>query len=216
MERIKKVLIIIVTLLVIVMIITGVREFLLWNEGKLDKSNSMTREEIIALLDKGATYPNYYYSSDSKDKDSGRVEYYIRDNVVTAYDYETSKVIMVEDYNTREVKSYWSTEEGGSREEKYTDVEPIKYKQHFYDYSIVADYDTYKLDYEYLGERNFEGREVIVIQMNQQNDNKFLSGGIRFVIDKETGLILARTDFSKILFITQHKDFRNRNVKFDV
>ena len=52
--------------------------------------------------------------------------------------------------------------------------------------------------------------------MNPPKDNAFLTWGTRFTIDKETGLILGRRDFSKILFITIYDNDTNRNVKFNI
>ena len=74
---------------------------------------------------------------------------------------------------------------------------------------------TFKEEYEYLGEKDFEGRRVIIIQMNHERDSKFHSAGTRFIIDKETGIILARTDFSKTLSVTVYKKLESRIVKFE-
>lgn len=212
MGKVKKVVKVVLILLAISIVIILTREFILWNDGKLDKSNPVSREEIIKLLDTGATYPNYYYSSDVNTGEI-KTEYYIKDNKVTTY--TDSQLHSEANYNTGETTVYWNIN-NEVKESNYINSEISKYNQHGFDYSIIADYDTFKEEYEYLGEKEIEERTVILIQMNPPKDNAFLTGGTRFTIDKETGLILGRRDFSKILFITIYDNDTNRNVKFNV
>lgn len=76
----KKLLTIVLVFLIAILSIIMVREVILNNEGKLDKTSRMTREEVILLLEKGETYKNYYYSPETYENDEMKTEYYIKDN----------------------------------------------------------------------------------------------------------------------------------------
>ena len=52
--KLKKLPIIIIGILVIFIVSFLIRELIIYNDGKLDKSNYVPREEIITLLNKGA------------------------------------------------------------------------------------------------------------------------------------------------------------------
>ena len=96
----------------------------------------------------------------------------------------------------------------GHEAEKYSD------SQYGFDFSTVVEAEKYGYKFEYLGEREKEGRKEILIQLNKTEGVN--TGIIQFTIDKETGVILGRTDISKILFITTYKNECDRNVKFNV
>ena len=82
MNRAKKILIIILIVLVLAVIIIATREFILWKDIMgLDKANAMSREEAVALLDKGSTQSNYYYSTTSSNKGEVSTKNYIKDNI---------------------------------------------------------------------------------------------------------------------------------------
>ncbi len=213
MSKIKKILITILVVLTIFIILILLREFILWNTGKLDTSNKMSRDEMIALLDKGATYPNYSYSSDVNYGEI-RTKTIVKDNKVSTY--IGSELTKSSDYSTGDTTDYWNID-GNTVEGKYNNPEINKYNQHLYDYSVVADYEHFgKEEYEYLGEKEENGRQVILFQMNAPKEDDFNSAGVRFVVDKETGLLLRRIDFWKYLFITLYYNNNNRNVEFDV
>ncbi len=213
MSNIKKLLIAFLVLLIAIIIVIILREFILWDTGKLDTSNKMSRDEMIALLDKGATYPNYSYSSDENFGDI-KTKTIVKDNKVSTY--IDSELVESSDYSTGDTTHYWNID-GETVEGKYNNPEINKYNQHGYDYSVIADYEYFgKEEYEYLGEKDDDGRPVILFQMNSPKEDNFNSAGVRFVVDKETGLILRRIDFWKYLFITVYQNDSNRNVKFDV
>ena len=213
MSKIKKILITILVVLIIFIILILLREFILWNTGKLDTSNKMSRDEMIALLDKGATYPNYSYSSDANYGEI-RTRTIVKDNKVSTY--IGSELTKSSNYNTGDTTDYWNID-GNTVEGKYNNPEINKYNQHLYDYSVIADYEHFGQDeYEYLGEKEENGRQVILFQMNSPKEDNFNSAGVRFVVDKETGLIFRRIDFWKFLFITLYQNNNNRNVEFDV
>lgn len=213
MKTKKKVIIVLLVILLILILSMMIREIYLNYDGKLDKSNSMSREEIVALLDKGATYKNYYYGYE-KEPDKGnqyKTDIYIKDNI-RAY-YIDSKIDNWANYNTGEEIRIWKDSEK-SYATISENVKPEANSQQGYDYSIVADYETFKYDYKYLGEKEENGRKVILIKLTYKSGIK--TGIVKFKIDKETGLILERLDFTKFGPITIYKDVRNRNVKFDI
>lgn len=76
--KLKKLPIIITGVLAIFIVSFLIRELIIYNDGRLDKSNYVPREEIITLLDKGTIYNNYYYCPNNEDrKEAYRTEYYI-------------------------------------------------------------------------------------------------------------------------------------------
>lgn len=213
MSRIKKILIAVLVLFIAVIIVLLIRENILWNTGKLDTSNKMDQDAMIALLDKGATYPNYSYSSDANYGEV-KTKTIVKDNKVSIY--LDSKLIEKSDYNTGDTTNYWNIN-GETVEGQYNSPEISKHNQHGYDYSVVSDYEHFgQYEYEYIGETKEDGRTVILFQMNRPKEDSFNSGGVRFVVDKETGLILRRIDFSKCLFITTYQNNSNRNVEIHV
>ena len=89
--------------------------------------------------------------------------------------------------------------------------EAVLYSQRGFDYSIIADEKTFNTNFEYLGEKQYNGRTTILVQV-WNKDNTKVNPTI-FYIDKDTGLIMKRIDYSAMGLI---KLDCNRNVKLDV
>lgn len=197
----KKVTLIIVIFIVFILIaIWGIREYVLWNDGDLQKDNSMSREEVLELLKKGEEYPNYYISF--VDSDNVKYDIYVKDDVFV--EYCNNEFRLREDYNTNEYIMIFKTadkEVAGIN----NSLEKQEYRQASMDYSIVN-----KLDYKYLGEKEVDGRQVIYIQL--EDDSAYT----KFVTDKETGIIVDRIDLSKSFIFTTHKNESKRELKLDV
>ena len=206
----KKILIIVLIILAIIIIGLIVRETIIHNDGKIDKSNPMTREEIIALLDKGATYNNYYYCP-SNEGDTNKTEYYIKDNIQVTYN--NSKLYEWVDYNNSEQIWLWGREGTATIIGEATKREN---NQHGFDYSTMTNPELYSNEYEYIGEKEENGRTIIIVKLKTKNG--LLTGIDKYYIDKETGLILGRFNSNRFLFITTfHSGGSNsRNVKIDV
>lgn len=200
MKTKKVVLIVVLCIVVLLIAIWGIREYVLWNDGKLQKDNPMSKEEVLELLKKGEEYPNYYISF--VDSNNAKYDIYVKDNVLV--EYYNNEFLRREDYNTNEYIMIFKTadkEMAGVNKE----LKKEKYRQNVMDYSIVN-----KLDYKYLGEKELDGRQVIYIQL------KSGSAYTKFVIDKETGIIVNRIDLSKAFIFTTNKNESERELKLDV
>ena len=200
MKTKKVVLIVVLCIVVLLIAIWGIREYVLWNDGKLQKDNPMSKEEVLELLKKGEEYPNYYISF--VDSNNAKYNIYVKDNVLV--EYYNNEFLRREDYNTNEYIMIFKTadkEMAGVNKE----LKKEKYRQNVMDYSIVN-----KLDYKYLGEKELDGRQVIYIQLKNG------SAYTKFVIDKETGIIINRIDLSKAFIFTTNKNESKRELKLDV
>ena len=187
----RKIVLIIVLLIVFLFIaIWGIREYVLWNDGKLQKDNPMSKEEVLELLKKGEKYPNYYISF--ADSNNAKYDIYVKDNVLVE-DYNNNEYIMISKATDKEVAGISHS------------LRKQEYQQAGMDYSIVN-----KLEYKYLGEKEVDGRQVIYIQLEDE------SAYTKFVIDKETGIIVNRIDLSKVFIFTAHKNETKRELKLDV
>lgn len=197
----RKIVLIIVLLIVFLFIaIWGIREYVLWNDGKLQKDNPMSKEEVLELLKKGEKYPNYYISF--ADSNNAKYDIYVKDNVLV--EYYNNEFLLREDYNNNEyimISKATDKEVAGISHS----LRKQEYQQAGMDYSIVN-----KLEYKYLGEKEVDGRQVIYIQLEDE------SAYTKFVIDKETGIIVNRIDLSKVFIFTAHKNETKRELKLDV
>ena len=200
MKTKKVVLIVVLCIVVLLIAIWGIREYVLWNDGKLQKDNPMSREEVLELLKKGEEYPNYHISFIGSNNE--KYDIYVKDNVFV--EYCNNEFRLREDYNTNEYIMIFKTadkEVAGVN----NNLEKLEYQQGSMDYSIVN-----KLDYKYLGEKELDGRQVIYIQLKNG------SAYTKFVIDKETGIIINRIDLSKAFIFTTNKNESKRELKLDV
>ena len=200
MKTKKVVLIVVLCIVVLLIAIWGIREYALWNDGNLQKDNSMSREEVLELLKKGEEYPNYHISFIGSNNE--KYDIYVKDNVFV--EYCNNEFRLREDYNTNEYIMIFKTadkEVAGVN----NNLEKLEYQQGSMDYSIVN-----KLDYKYLGEKELDGRQVIYIQLKNG------SAYTKFVIDKETGIIINRIDLSKAFIFTTNKNESKRELKLDV
>lgn len=214
--NIKKLLKVLGIIFIILLILTITYLLIIHFDGFLNKDNPMTREEVISLLEKGKEYPNYYYCSTSKilfapiDKNF-KTEYYIKDNI--------EKIIVngqPHDWNNFETREYISTSEYngkkialiGNLDTEHSETKEVN--QHGFDYSLLTNEDTFNTDFKYLGEKDINGRNTIVVKLCSKNN---LNVNVRYYIDKETGLMMGRTDYIALGFIRVDCD---RNVKLDI
>lgn len=217
MKKILKIVgIIILVLILIILIYFSTIHF----NGFLKKDNVMTREEVVALLKKGEEYPNYYYSPEDyiffRKLNEAKTEYYIKNGVIKCVN--NGELLRWENYNTDEVISIM----GKNNEKMYAGISSLKsyynyedeailYSQRGFDYSIIADEKTFNTNFEYLGEKQYNGRMTILVQVWNKDSVKVNS--TIFYIDKDSGLVMRRIDYSAMGL---KKLDCNRNVKLDV
>ena len=205
--KLVKVLLIVLILLILLWVIYEVS---IYSDGKLDNSNPMSREEVIKLLEKGKTYPNYYYYPESIGifSDKNKTEYYIKDNIVVCY--FNSKISSWIDYNTGDRITFYG--ENKAMVSSNVVGEQINIlNQYGFDYSLIADRENFKYDYKYLGEKEKDGKTLIMVCVWNEEEK---GQPVKFSIDKETGLIFERIDYMKLGFLTV-KLTCNRNIKLD-
>lgn len=199
----KKILKIVLIVLILLIIGLCIREIILNSDGKLERTSTLSREEIIQLLEKGANNNNYSFSKESS-AEKLETKYYVKDNMVSCYvDNELSSLI---NYNTNEVIRIL----GDKKAQIINNVNLMENSQHGYDYSLVVDNQNY--DYEYIGEKDENDRKVIIIKIYHKGTNAYT----KFYIDKETGLILSKNTITKFLFISYSIDKSSRKIEVGV
>ena len=205
----KKILIIFLIVILIILLILVIREMQINNDQIIDSSNALSQDEVIELLDKGATYNNYYRCVETP---NGKEEMYYKDNILAYYinshlyywmnlSENEKEMIIIDDYENK-VASYV---------EDFKDtIFPIEHTQLGY-YSTI--YDT-NIEYKYIGVTKLNNRDTIVVKTISKKDS--LSNlEIKYYIDKETGVIVKRKEIEKFLFIsTSVRDF-DRGIQFD-
>lgn len=211
MKKVLKVLGIIITILIVTLIIYyAVIHF----DGFLNKDNPMTRSEVIELLEKGKEYPNYYYASESSwifgSLNETKTETYIKDNIVKIVvdgetlewtDYNTEEHIGLFELNGKETASVSNLDNFETNEDS----------QRGFDYSLITREDIYNTEFKYLGKKQVNGRDTILVKV--WNKDGFEMDSTKFYIDEETGLIMRRVDYTALGFIKIDCD---RNVKMDI
>lgn len=81
--NIKKILKFIIAILILIAFFLTIREICLRYDGKLDKSNPMSREEILNLVEKGENCPNYILTYWNHGKGKKPVQkMYKKDNLI--------------------------------------------------------------------------------------------------------------------------------------
>ena len=200
----KKILKMILVVLACIIVALIIYEVGIQSDGFLDKSNPMTRSEVISLLEKGKEYPNYYYSSYTpfwdKVESSGRTEIYVKDNIIQSV--VNGEVTRWENYNTKEQISLWKKIKDGKdyafiskiKADSIKDAEEYKYNQAGFDYSLIADLEHFNYNFKYLGEKEVKGRKYVLVKVWDKKSSEIFS--TKFLIDKETGLITQRIDYS--------------------
>ncbi len=211
----KKVLKVLGIILAVLIVLVAIYYVVIHFDGFLNKDNPMTREEVVELLEKGKEYSNYYYSPEDSwifgEFDTTKTEYYIKDNIVkTVIDGKTSRWT---DYNTEENIMIL----GEHDDKKYASISNLDNfevndeSQRGFDYSLIADEETFNTDFKYLGEKQVDGRDTIIVKV--WNKDGISVDSTKFYIDKETGLIMRRVDYAALGFIKIDCD---RNVKMDI
>ncbi len=218
MKKIVKIILMIVCLLVLAI---GVYMIALHFDGFLDRSSPMTREEVVTLLEKGKEYPNYYYSPREEgwnSVDENVTEIYVKDNVkkvvynkeISSWsNYNADEEIHFTGYHEKTHKKYAFI----SKMSTSTALEYMQYSQMGFDYSLIADREHFDYNFKYLGEKKIENRTCILVKVWNKEAPEMMN--TKFVIDKETGLVTQRMDYT-FYGILPIKMICDRNLKLDV
>lgn len=192
--NIKKILKLTIIILLTIAFFLVIREICMRYDGKLDKSNSMSRDEVLKLVEKGNDYPNctLTYLANSKHKRPEQ-KLYRKDNLIKgtidgkAYywmNYDTGEVINNGGFPFTHISNAYNTNLIHSKEEYFEENKSWTYES-------IKNTEAY--DYEYLGERKFNGRETIVIKLI---DIKYEKNSFEKVyIDKKAGIEVKRESF---------------------
>lgn len=192
--NIKKILKFIIIILLLITFFLIIREICMRYDGKLDKSNPMSRDEVLKLVEKGNDCPNYTltYLANSKHKRPEQ-KIYRKDNLIKGtidgkahywMNYDTGEVINKEGFPFAHISNAYNTKLIRSKEEYFEENKSWTYES-------IKNTEAY--DYEYLGEREFNGRETILIKLI---DIKYEKNSFEKVyIDKKTGFEVKRDSF---------------------
>lgn len=205
----KKILITILIIIVLIMLILLIREIYL-NYDKIENNNEeYTRDQVIELLDKGSKYNNYYRTVNTE---NGKEEFYYKDNILACY-YDSKlkywmnltdgsrRMIFIDDYDSNSVGEVVDFE---------NIIFPMENTQLGY-YSTI--YDTENFDFKYKGITKINDRDTLIVETDSKIDSSLK---IKYYIDKQTGVIVKRTEFDKVLFLTKDKKEYDRGIRFDV
>lgn len=205
----KKILITILIIIVLIMLILVIREIYL-NYDKIENNNEeYTRDQVIEMLDNGSKYNNYYRTVNTE---NGKEEFYYKDNILACY-YDSKlkywmnltdgsrRMIFIDDYDSDSVGEVVDFE---------NIIFPMENTQLGY-YSTI--YDTENFDFKYKGITKINDRDTLIVETDSKIDSSLK---IKYYIDKQTGVIVKRTEFDKVLFLTKDKKEYDRGIRFDV
>lgn len=205
----KKILITILIIIVLIMLILVIRESYL-NYDKIENNNEeYNRDQVIELLDKGSKYNNYYRTVNTE---NGKEEFYYKDNILACY-YDSKlkywmnltdgsrRMIFIDDYDSNSVGEVVDFE---------NIIFPMENTQLGY-YSTI--YDTENFDFKYKGITKINDRDTLIVETDSKIDSSLK---IKYYIDKQTGVIVKRTEFDKVIFLTKDKKEYDRGIRFDV
>lgn len=210
----KKKNLIVSILLVLIILIIGYW-FAIHIEIGLNKETKMSNSEIVALLNKGKDYSNYYMcpqeinilgkaKSDNileKDYTKDNVVKEVKENEIRWYDYNTMEHITLTEMKGKKVAFIQTITENELEEYK-------KYKND----TIISNADYFNCDFKYMGEKEENGRKIIVVKVWNKNTIWKANGEQRFFIDKASGLVTKITNYYNLGFA---KNTTDMNLKLD-
>lgn len=178
----------------------------LYSDGIVNKSNPMTREEVIALLEEGAKNTNYYRRPTDiyNTVDSGG-EYFTKDGKTLTSVY--GNPFIWTDANSKEQILFITKETSGAPNyEQMLDKALItrinvNTENELTELAIgITDYEKY--DFKYVGEKTIDGKEYIIVKTYYKDDNFILKklSRAKIYIDKEQKVVqmIEGVNFDKI------------------
>ncbi len=193
--RIKRILLIIIVILLISFGVLAVREICIRHEKGLDKSNPMSKEEVIKLLDNPTN--NYWIRQVSEETEGvqipretlakdGKMKVFLYSDLIQWIDANTKEMLQI----NNESKTAFLSHDGAT----------IKQTTYFNDSSIK---------YKYLGEKEENNKKFIVVELKGKSVDR------RLTINKDTGIIEGIKEFEKKGLITTAIKKDNIEVQYD-
>lgn len=179
----------------------------LYSDGTVDKSNPMTREEVIALLEEGAKNTNYYrVPTNIYNTFDGGGEYFTKDGKTLTSVY--GKPFIWADANSKEHILFVTPETSGSPDD-YSQMVPkalLTRREEITEGELIevvigiTDYENY--DFKYVGEKTIDGKEYIIVKLYYNADNFIMKKLFteKIYIDKEQKVVqmIEAVNFDKI------------------
>lgn len=191
-NSIKKIIKIVVLILILLILLFFIYMIYINYDGKLDKTNQMSREEILELIEKGCKNQNFYCSISSnvnlasKVETQNKIELYFKNNImketVNGRDFEWVN------YETNTRIGFWSFPHVtiGEYENSSNNNSSVTAVQYGFEYYPIVEIEEF--DFDYLGEKEINGRTTILVNLKEKSN----LGDIKYFIDKETGLIIKQ------------------------
>lgn len=202
-----------VLLLVVVIVVTFLfaREITINNDNIYKDSTELSRDDTISILDKGANYNNYYRLVNTS---NGKEEFYYKDGILVSYINSNLNYWMNITENSREMIIIQDSEDKIANlvEDFEQILFPMETTQLGY-YSTI--YDKENFEFEYKGIMKLNDRDTYVVRTIAK-DNIFSIFEIKYYIDKETGVIVKRSEIEKFAFLTKNISQYDRGIKFDI
>lgn len=211
-KKVKKILkAILIFLAVIIALITFYEIAIMYN-GKVDKSDDMSKNDIVALLQKGSLYTNYHAISYknglfiNKQKD----ELYKKNNITIRY--INSKLYSWNNYNTNEGITIC----GNTAYFSNDIINTNQYAQEYFDYSDVIytnstkksnEYNNCTTYYKFLGKIKYNGKDSVLIEIIDKNLRK---PDKKYIIDLNTGIIEKKIIYYKIGILRYRVDINRK------
>lgn len=206
----KKLFIFTILLILLIILFLIIREFKI-NNDNIYTYNTLSRNSVIELLDKGANYNNYYRSVYT---DNGHEEFYFKDNKLAHYTNSTLDYWMNLSENEKEMIQIEDkeTKVANNIEDFNSIIFPMEYTQLGFYCSI---YDEQNWNFKYIGLTKLNERDTIIASSISKND-LFKKFEIKYYIDKETGVIVKTKQIKKIFMLSTDILNLDRGVQFDI
>ena len=225
----KKVIKIILVILIIYLIGITVNNIYVMNVWGLDKSNSMSDEEIEELLSKATINENYSYFKEHYELESKSFvmsDIYIKNNIIAIY--TSGKPEYWIDLNNNEAMKFWNYYGPiVSIKDISKTMEENSYNEYtFAKLKLQLSTSSYWNKIKYLGEKEINGRPTVVLESNYSDSAKKEIGKLYcyfikefYFIDKQTGVLIKEERTSSPRFLRNpliiQKSLTEYNVKFD-
>lgn len=200
----KKILLI---LLIVLISIIGIREFFIDYEPNILEF-SISNDEILNLINKGAEYNNYYRTVTTNE---GKEEYYYKDKKLTCF--VNSKLKYWMNLNENEKEMILIEDEENKIAKKVKDFEQINFPTEKTQNGYFC-WIYFESDFECEGITTYNNRPTIIVKVEKEK-GKFNTTSVKYYIDKETGVIVKRIEKEKNLFITTSISEFDRGLIFD-